>query len=291
MTRESRTFFVMTRISMSAKGNKKKNNGSLAGLDWVHVSQRPPAPNGKSATISVVDLFCSCGAMTLGVWEGARQHKRRLDIRLAIDIAEDPLAIYRANFEDDTRRVRGDDVARVFDGRRGQPSTAVERHWKGRVKNLDLIVAGPPCQGHSDLNNSTRREDPRNRLYLRVARAAEVLRPRVVILENVPQVLLDRGSVVKQAVNWLQALDYDVAEQVIRLGRFGVPQLRKRHILTAVRDGEFDLADLDDIAESPPTAGTFLSGLENESDTDGLFHRASRVNKTNSKRIGELREA
>ena len=48
-----------------------------------------------------------------------------------------------------------------------------------------LLLAGPPCQGHSALNNHTRHDDPRNDLYLAVARVARLLEPRAVIVENV----------------------------------------------------------------------------------------------------------
>ncbi len=47
---------------------------------------------------------------------------------------------------------------------------------------VDLLIGGPPCQGHSDLNNHTRRDDPKNELYNSMARYAEVLRPRWILI-------------------------------------------------------------------------------------------------------------
>jgi DNA (cytosine-5)-methyltransferase 1 len=40
---------------------------------------------------------------------------------------------------------------------------------------IDLLLAGPPCQGHSALNNHTRHDDPRNGLYLAVPAIAAAL--------------------------------------------------------------------------------------------------------------------
>ena len=103
-------------------------------------------------------------------------------------------------------------------------------------------MAGPPCQGHSNLNNHTRREDPRNALYLRAARAAEVLRPTLVVIENVPTVRHDKGGVVERSTRVLEAAGYSVSSDVLHLVKFGVPQRRRRHILLAADNDRIDLS-------------------------------------------------
>jgi DNA (cytosine-5)-methyltransferase 1 len=52
--------------------------------------------------------------------------------------------------------------------------TDAERELRRRVGRVDLVVSGPPCQGHSDLNNHTRREDPKNQLVLRARQETTV---------------------------------------------------------------------------------------------------------------------
>lgn len=273
---------------MSDNSNAKNACERIADFDWVTTAVRPPSPNGRSCSLTLVDLFCSCGGLSLGVWEAARICNRRLDIRLAADISEEPMRVYRANFGDDVSRFRKDDVSRIFGGKRGSTCTTTESYWKGRIGKLDLLIAGPPCQGHSDLNNSTRRKDPRNGLYLRVARAAEVLNPKVVIIENVPAVQHDVGLAVPTTVGWLEDVHYRVSEGVIQLGRFGVPQLRKRHILVAIRDGDFSLSELDEVNHIPPTVGTYLSGLESSANSNGLMSRPSRMTERNKERVAYL---
>jgi DNA (cytosine-5)-methyltransferase 1 len=227
--------------------------------------------------------------MTLGVLEGARRANRQIDIRLAVDQAADVLAVYRANFPSAERRAIREDVSRIFDGRLGSLPSSNESRWKRRTKSIDLIVAGPPCQGHSDLNNKTRRRDGRNRLYLRVVRAAEVLGPKVVIIENVPTVLLDRQRVVRQASQLLRSKGYYVSSLVVNLGRFSLPQLRKRHFLVAVCSGTFNLEELDDLDVRTPTAGQYLDGLEDEPGMRmGLPYRSATVTEANRKRIEYL---
>ena len=87
----------------------------------------------------------------------------------------------------------------------------------------DVLVAGAPCQGHSDLNNHTRRRDPRNQLYLRSVRAVQVLEPAFVVLENVPTVRHDSSGVVDVAQEELQASGYRTATAVVNLGNSGFP--------------------------------------------------------------------
>ena len=128
----------------------------------------------------------------------------------------------------------------LFDGELRSPATASEGSLALTVGEVDVLVAGPPCQGHSNLNNHTRRQDPRNILYLRAVRAAEVLRPTLIVIENVPTVRHDKGGVVERSTEVLEAAGYAVSSNVFHLVKFGVPQRRRRHILLAVIKDRID---------------------------------------------------
>lgn len=259
-------------------------------LDWI---QRKSWPNGHERTsrsLALVDLFCGCGGLTLGVWEAARRCRVGIDIRLAVDYAQPPLTVYRHNFSSSADvAVRGR-IQDMFDGQLGAPITNTERGWKRRVGHVDLIVAGPPCQGHSDLNNSTRRNDPRNELYLRAVRAAEVLKPTVILIENVPTVVLDRGKAIQAARLVLRDSGYEVTDGKIPIFRFGVPQHRRRHLLVATQGTTFDLDGLlDSLRGRKVTVGQFISGLEDEPDEyTEPFYRPSTMSAQNRKRVGYL---
>lgn len=262
----------------------------IAGLDWVTSTAWPETPKTRSSKLTVVDLFSSCGAMTLGVWEGARRAKKLINVRLAVELMPQPCSVYETNFSDISTEIRQDDVARLFDGSKGAPNTTIESYWKGRIGDLDLLLAGPPCQGHSDLNNSTRRKDPRNVLYLRVIRAAEVLRPKVIVIENVPTVQHDHGKVVSMAEEWLKAIGYHVVCGIIQLSRFGVPQSRKRHILFASSKEIPDEVHISGTISAPPLLGGYLSGLEDSANTNGLMSTPGKMKKTNIGRVKYLFE-
>lgn len=217
----------------------------------LHRSVRPAFDSGIRAT-RVVDLFAGCGGITLGLAQACRSADRAIQIALAVDF--EPLAtrVYRENFPF-AERVETAPVETFFDGELGEDATFVEQRTRASVAGVDVLVGGPPCQGHSNLNNHTRRTDEKNALYLRVARAAEILRPRLVMIENVPSVLRDRHNgvgVVERAVEHLQRIGYRTDHRVVALARLGVAQTRQRHLLLATAEGEPAPADLFDAVEA-----------------------------------------
>lgn len=193
-----------------------------------------PAVDSAASEVTVVDLFCGCGGMTLGVWEAARRSGRRLRSLLACDVSEAQLSVYAANFGE--AAVRREDLSEVS-SLLGSAPTPVEIRLFRPLKDqrVDFLLAGPPCQGHSNLNNHTRRRDPKNELYLKVARAAEILVPTNILIENVPGVLRDHGTAVQRTVEGLLGLGYSVHHEVVDLTKIGVAQTRKRHMLVATR--------------------------------------------------------
>jgi DNA (cytosine-5)-methyltransferase 1 len=102
-------------------------------------------------------------------------------------------------------------------------------------ESVDVILAGPPCQGHSSLNNKTRGQDDRNRLYLTVPAIAVATSADVVVVENVPNVVRARENVVAAAVALLENAGYRVTSSVLNAQSLGWPQTRKRFFLVARR--------------------------------------------------------
>ena len=111
----------------------------------------------------------------------------------------------------------------------GDDLAAIEALMSG----CDILIAGPPCQGHSNLNNHSRRDDPRNNLYLSVAAYAALLRPKYIAIENVQTVIHDKASVVNRTKSLLTSLGYLIDEITINGTEIGLPQTRKRHFLLA----------------------------------------------------------
>jgi len=211
----------------------------------LRLSKRPAALSPRS-TVRLVDLFAGCGGLSLGAEQAAYANGVALQTLLAVDFESAATTVYRDNFPTAASVVTSS-VEDVFDGPLGSPITRKELLLQSSLGDVDALVGGPPCQGHSNLNNHTRRTDPKNTLYLYMSRAAMVLAPKVVLIENVPAVLRDRhgdNNVVETAKKELLNLGYQVADSVLPLKEFGVAQTRKRHVLLATRPGLPDPAKI-----------------------------------------------
>jgi DNA (cytosine-5)-methyltransferase 1 len=123
---------------------------------------------------------------------------------------------------------------------------------------VDLLAGGVPCPPFSKAGKQLGRADERD-LFPQALRLVAECEPRAVMLENV-RGLLDpvfneyRGSVVSQ----LEAMGYETDWKLVHASNYGVPQLRPRAILVAIRDGlgTFGWPDAD--PESSPTVGEAL---------------------------------
>lgn len=181
--------------------------------------------------VRVADLFSGCGGLSLGIREACRALGLSFQSVFAVDHHGPSLDVYKANFTP-THAHHGD-IESVLNGELGTKVTSGERAWLEKLLPISILLAGPPCQGHSDLNNHSRRKDRRNLLYDRVVRMAEIALPASILIENVPTVIHSTGDVVKRAQIVLERLGYSVDSVVVDLSAIGVPQVRKRHVLLA----------------------------------------------------------
>jgi DNA (cytosine-5)-methyltransferase 1 len=259
--------------------------------DWVRLTSAPTRASAPSSELRIVDLFSGCGGMSLGAWEAARRLNRELRVRLAVDVNGNALDVYRANLADADSILLGSDVNLVFGqvGAKSRPREVTE--LVEQIGCVDVLLAGPPCQGNSDLNNRSRRRDPRNELYLSAIHAVELLRPKLAIIENVPGVVHDVGGVIEKAHALLRELGYRVCPILAEFNDYGVPQLRRRHVTIASKvlsQGEL-------LAMCQPTSNhryalrDFIEGLEDEPiSKSGAFFAAGDPSPKNRERINWL---
>lgn len=221
---------------------------ALADKRYLRAEQLPEA-GGSGGPVWIADLFSGLGALSLGAFEAARALGMEARLALAADIEPAPLEVLRETFEVDESIARQVDLSRAMRVGRGKRTRAESELIASLPAELDILLAGPPCQGHSRLNNHTRHDDPRNDLYGRVVRFAELVRPRLCLIENVDSVVSDQRRSASRAADRLEALGYQVDEGRIALHELGVPQRRKRHLLVASDAGEQRL-DVDAVVES-----------------------------------------
>lgn len=113
---------------------------------------------------------------------------------------------------------------------------------------VDLVAGGPPCQPFSRAGRSKIRSlveagtrdahDDRRELWSGFLDVALRLKPRAVLMENVPDMALgDDFRVVRIMVDALESAGYVTQVRLVDAWRYGVPQHRKRLMLLARRDG------------------------------------------------------
>lgn len=175
-----------------------------------------------------IDLFSGCGGLTLGL--------RQAGFRVigAVECEKLAAQTYRSNhpkvhlWEQDIRDLSVKQVAEKL---------------RLKVGELDLLAGCPPCQGFSSmrsLNGKRRVHDKRNDLMFEFLRFAKVLRPRTIMLENVPG--LDNSYRLKKFKAVLRKLGYIVNSDVKNAKYFGVPQRRRRLILIAAHGQKIEFA-------------------------------------------------
>lgn len=104
---------------------------------------------------------------------------------------------------------------------------------------LDLLTGCPPCQGFSTLRTkrrTARTSDPRNNLITQILRLIRSMKPRAVIVENVPGLVSDvRFSEFQSG---LKGAGYKFDYAILNAANFDVPQRRRRLVLVALKDRE-----------------------------------------------------
>lgn len=217
-------------------------NIQMLGSDTDFLRLRKPPLNSGSAPIRLVDLFCGCGGITLGCVIAAHDLGRSVEIPLAVDSNEAAINCYKANFPQAEAQCA--DITTMFESNWQAKLTQAELKLRKRVGRVDMLVGGPPCQGHSDLNNFTRRRDPKNQLMQYMARAAVIFKPQSIVIENVVGSLRDSDGVVHSVEAIFRELGYQVNIGILDFASLGVPQRRRRMIMIATKGAEIRVEEL-----------------------------------------------
>jgi len=170
----------------------------------------------------IIDLFCGTGAMSFGAMSALKSKNIKPQILLANDIQATQIETYQKNHADYTMQTHLGDVS--------------DLNFGVYEEQCDLLLAGPPCQGFSSLNNHTRLNDKRSQLYLTAVTKALQIKPKLMIIENVPNIRNNKEDIIKESKRVLEENNYHVQDFVIDVSTIGIPQKRLRHILIASKD-------------------------------------------------------
>ncbi len=179
-----------------------------------------------SNIINTIDLFAGCGGLSKGFLDAG------YDVLLGVDNNDPALKTFTYNHPgakalnadlscDDTFNI----IENLIDNKR-----------------VDMIIAGPPCQGFS-LTGPRNFDDPRNKLYLAVFESVKRFTPKAFVIENVTgMATLYDGQIKEEIIRRFSALGYNVKTSILCAADYGVPQIRKRLIFVGLRKeyGEFN---------------------------------------------------
>lgn len=267
---------------------KDKLISDLCHLNWIKRKSFPNETKNEK-TITLIDLFSGCGGMSLGVIEALRNYNIGLDIKLALDMNKGALDVYKHNFNVTDENAQNIDINQLVSINIGTRLNAKEKKLREKYKGLDILVAGPPCQGHSNLNNHTRRDDPRNDLYFNVIRFIEITKPKIAIIENVSTVVHDKDKVVAKSHQALKKMGYNISSNVINTSDYGLAQTRKRHVQIAVLYSEQEVDIEKYKIKKPLVLADYLKDIINEHiSKTHIFFKPSVTKPLNLKRIDYL---
>lgn len=145
-------------------------------------------------------------------------------------------------------------------------------------RGIDLLAGGVPCPPFSIAGKRLGPDDERD-LFPTALRLVHESRPAAVLLENVPGFATAKFAGYRTAVaSTLARRGYAVAWQVLNACNFGVPQLRPRFVLVAIKGKGAKRFRWPQPDGDPPTVGDTLSDLMASRGWRGAAAWAARAN-------------
>lgn len=177
----------------------------------------------------VIELCAGMGGIGIGL------QALGYDVVRAFDSWDQAVAIYNHNFGAGS----AEQCNLLSRKARTQVADAVRT-----VGDIELLAAGPPCKGFSQLRNG--HHDGRNghnRVLAVMPEYVAIIRPRLFVIENVPDLLRHRSgktfaSLLKRLSEPVSGLKYTLQYHVYDAAQYGTPQTRRRVLLLGARMGE-----------------------------------------------------
>lgn len=252
------------------------------GMQKITATKRVTKPLAYEYVPVAADLFCGAGGLSYGFQQAG------FEIAFANDINEDYANTYQLNhngtkfFCDSIEDLKTADVFKA---------TSLHK------SDIDILIGGPPCQGFSINAPKRSLEDDRNHLFREYGRLVlEGLRPKVIVMENVPgMVSLDGGRFIQDIYTLFQGAGYRMRYMILCAAHYGIPQERWRlfFIGTTLKDAEITFPEPTHFApvRANFTGGrdlTWLPSIQNGVQRPNLFGRLLKSFTTVRDAIGDL---
>ncbi|MDK0535867.1 DNA cytosine methyltransferase [Clostridium perfringens] len=208
--------------------------------------------NNKVNKLNVLDLFSGAGGLSRGFLDAG------YNVVLGVDFDDMALKTFKEN--------HGSAEVMKVDLFNHENIKSIINFLEKKNTKIDVLVGGPPCQGFS-LAGPRNKDDKRNTLYTAMVKTAKVLKPKAVVLENVPGLLtLYDGIAAKRIIKDFSELGYKVKPQVLYAPEYGIPQIRKRVFFVALLNSEKEF----EFPDAMLTENEFVTCEDAIGDLDGL---------------------
>ena len=172
----------------------------------------------SNRTFNAIDLFSGCGGFSYGFQQAG------FNVLLGVD--NDNWAL--KTFEKNHKNSKGLSLDLHM------PETIDEIVKNVGKEKVDVIIAGPPCQGFS-LTGTRNENDTRNTLFYSIFALAKRVKPKAIIIENVPGIAkLYNGKAKDEILRLCLEYEYNCNYKEIFAPDFGVPQIRRRMFFVAL---------------------------------------------------------
>jgi len=178
---------------------------------------------GYSDPPTHVSLFSGVGGFDLGFAQAGFENL------VAVEANQQAADTYRANLINDCENYGQEEPPVLLERDIRDIATweILEAAGVG-VGQITAISGGPPCQGFSHIGKREE-DDPRNELYLEMARIVHQAKPVFFVMENVPGLAtMKDGRAIMEVCETFEAGGYQVNWDVLNAADYGVPQKRKR---------------------------------------------------------------
>lgn len=190
------------------------------------------------STYGVLEICAGAGGQAAGLELAGFEHS------VAVEIDHDASETLRLNRP--TWKVHEGDV-REIDGR--------------AYRGIDVVAGGVPCPPFSVAGKQLGSGDERD-LFPEALRLVREAKPAAVMLENVRGLAGAKFAPYRQAIaQELDSMGYALDWQVLNASSYGVPQLRPRFILVAMKRRYFSRFHWPEPTGTPPTVGATLVDL------------------------------
>ena len=218
--------------------------------------------------LTCLEICAGAGGQSLGLENAGFSHAA------AVEIDPDACETLRLNRQHVWKVIEGD--VHQFDGR--------------PYHGVDLLAGGVPCPPFSVAGKQLGADDERD-LFPQALRLVRECEPAAVMLENVPGLSQARfASYREQVLSHLDDLGYQADWQVLNACEFGVPQLRPRFILVAMRPDAYPHFEWPNAIGTPPTVGEALHGMMAEGGWTGADEWARKANGVGPTLVGGSRK-